>query len=176
MRKAFTLIELLISIMILSILMLFLYKSYAGLNKSNKIISTEIQKIKNFQRIKKTLYMDFSLILKDSRDNNISINLLNQDRKNDVVFMQTSHSLHQRINPYVAYILKDEKLYRLESLKPYKEYPLAADAEFISDYLAEVKSFRVYVSNGEFKNFYLLHILFVNKEEIILKVKLLNAS
>jgi len=170
MRKAFTLIELLISIMILSILMLFLYKSYAGLNRSNKIISKEIQKIRNHQLIKKTLYMDFSLALKNS------VMILNQDRKNDVVFMQSSHSLHKRINPYVAYILKDKKLYRLESLKPYKEYPLASDTEFASDYLAEVKSFRVYASNGKSKNFYLLHILFADKEELILKVKLLNAS
>jgi len=170
MRKAFTLIELLISIMILSILMLFLYKSYAGLNRSNKIIAKEIQKIQNYQLIKKTLYMDFSLALKNS------VMILNQDRKNDVVFMQSSHSLHRRINPYIAYILKDKKLYRLESLKPYKEYPLAADTEFVSDYLAEVKSFRVYASNGKAKNFYLLHILFADKEELILKVKLLNAS
>jgi len=169
MKKAFTLIELLISIVILSILMLFLYKSYAALNSSNKIISQEIQKVRKFQRIKKTIYMDFTLSLK-------SVTIVPQSRKDDVVFMQSSHSLHKRINPYIAYILKNKKLYRLESLKAFSEYPLGADAEFVSDYLAEVESFRVYSSNEELKNLYIVHIKFVNKEELILKVKLLNVS
>lgn len=170
MRKAFTLIELLISIIILTLLMLFLYKSYAALNRSNQLISKEIESVKISQLIKKTLYMDFTLAFKNSVD------IVKQDKKIDVVFMQTSYSLHKRINPYVAYILKDKKLYRLESLKSYKEYPLGADAEFVSDYLADVESFRVYASKGESKSLYLIHIKFTNKEELILKLKLLNAS
>ena len=51
-----------------------------------------------------------------------------------------------------------------------------ADIEFVSDYLAEVKSFRVYASQGKEKNLYLLHVEFSAKEELILKVKVLNAS
>jgi len=170
MRKAFTLIELLISIVILTILMVFLYKSYASLNRSNILISKEIKKLQTSQLIKKTLYMDFTLALKNS------VVVLNQDRKIDVVYFQSSHSLHKRINPYIAYIVKDKKLYRLESLKPYKEYPMAADVEFVSDFLAQVKSFRVYASEGESKGLYLLHIEFNDKDELILKVKALNAS
>jgi len=170
MRKAFTLIELLISIVILTILMLFLYKSYAALNRSNNILSKEIKKLQTTQLMKRTLYMDFTLALQNS------VVILNQDRKIDVVYLQSSHSLHKRINPYVAYIVKDKKLYRLESLKPYKEYPMASDVEFVSDYLAEIKSFRVYAAQGERKNLYLLHIEFKDREELILKVKVLNAS
>ncbi|HIC13491.1 MAG TPA: prepilin-type N-terminal cleavage/methylation domain-containing protein, partial [Sulfurimonas sp.] len=41
-KSAFTLIELLISIAILSILMLFLYKSYANLNRSNILLHEEV--------------------------------------------------------------------------------------------------------------------------------------
>jgi len=171
MKKAFTLIELLISIVILSILMLFLYKSYAGLNRSNAIISSEIKKIQNSQEIKKTLYMDFTLAFKDS------VLILKQNRKSDVVYMQTANSLHRRFNPYVAYFIKDKKFYRLESLKPFaKEYPLLADTEFVSDLLGEVKSFRVYKAKGGRKNLYLLHLELDKEEEIILKVKLLNAT
>ena len=66
MRKAFTLIELLISITILSIMMLFLYKSYASLNHSNSFYKKEVQQIKDQQLLKKVLFLDFSLVLGQS--------------------------------------------------------------------------------------------------------------
>ena len=46
MRKAFTLIELMISVSILSIMMIFLYKSYASVNMSNKFYEKEVELIK----------------------------------------------------------------------------------------------------------------------------------
>ena len=168
MRKAFTLIELMISILILSILMIFLYKSYAGLNKANKIFQTETEKLSKFELLKKTLYLDFTLAQK--------ITTNNQEKTQDLVFLQTPHSIHNRINPYVAYIVKDKKLYRLESLKELKEYPLGVDSEFVVDTLGEVKIFRVYKSKEASQNLYLIHIEFESEDEIILKVKALNAA
>lgn len=84
MRKAFTLIELLISITILSIMMLFLYKSYASLNLSNKFYKNELSQIKDEQLIKKVVFLDFSLALSHSTT------ILNQDKKEDMVLMQSS--------------------------------------------------------------------------------------
>ena len=170
MRKAFTLIELLISIMILTILMLFLYKSYAGLNRSNQILAQEIEKLQTVQLVKKAFYMDFTLAL------NSSIVILKQNTKEDVVYLQTSSSLHKRINPYVAYVVKDKILYRLESLHRFKEYPMGADADFEADKIGKVKIFRVYASNDGSKSLYLFHVIFEDKEEILLKVKVLNAG
>lgn len=166
MRKAFTLIELMVSIVILSIMMLFLYKSYAGLNKSNKVFSKELQTISKTELIKKVIYLDFTLAK--------SINILNQDKKEDVVFLQTTHSIHNRINPYVAYIVKEKKLYRLESLKEFQEYPLGVESEFVVDELGSVKSFRVYASKEKSKNLYLIHLLFKDISEVLLKTKALN--
>lgn len=168
MRKAFTLIELLISIVILSILMLFLYKSYASLNRSNALLSKEVSKLKTTQLLKKTIYMDFTLALKNS------VKILKQDKQEDVVYLQTSNSVHKRINPYVAYILKDKKLYRLESLRPFKEYPMGADAEFVSDMVAKAKSFRVYPSTTQRKYLFLVDLVPVNRDEILLNIKALN--
>ena len=168
MRKAFTLIELMISILILSLMMLFLYKSYAGLNKSNKLFSSEIEKVTQAQRMKKVLYLDITQAMQ--------VNVQNQSTNEDVVFLQTSHSVHNRIHPYVAYIVKEKKLYRLESLKPFGEYPLAADSEFVVDELGEVEIFRLYLSKETSKNLSLLHVLFVSKDEILLKIKVLNKA
>ena len=138
MRKAFTLIELLISITILSIMMLFLYKSYASLNHSNSFYKKEVQQIKDQQLLKKVLFLDFSLVLGQSAT------ILNENTKENAVLMQSSNSIHNRYNPYIAYIVKDFKLYRLESLKKLF-FPLSADSEFSVDYLGEINSFNVYM-------------------------------
>lgn len=169
MRRAFTLIELMISIMILSILMLFLYRSYSSLNISNKQYVKEVQKIKSIELIKKSIYLDFSLS-KFRR-----IRLINQNKIEDIVFMQSRHSIHDRINPYIAYIVKDKKLYRLESLKEFRYYPLSADSEFDIDFLGKVKVFRVYANNKKAKILkYLIEIDFEDINDILLKIKPLN--
>ncbi|WP_324170587.1 prepilin-type N-terminal cleavage/methylation domain-containing protein [Sulfurimonas sp.] len=168
MRKAFTLIELMVSITILSIIMIFLYKSYASLNKSNHFYKKELFKIKSEQLKKRVLFLDFSLA------KNKSIKIINQDIKEDIVFLQSSNSMHNRYNPYIAYIFKEQKLYRLESLKPFKEYPLNADAEFSVEYFGEAKSFRVYKSDNKEKESYLVHIDFKEDKDILLKVNILN--
>lgn len=165
MRKAFTLIELMISILILSILMIFLYKSYSGLNKSNDIFKSETEKLLKFEQIKKTIYLDMSLAS--------LVTIVQKETNEDTLFLQTSHSIHRRINPYVSYIFKDKKLYRLESLKELKN-PISADSEFVVDDLGEIKIFRVYPSNYLSEHRYLIHIVFQTGDEILLKVKALN--
>ena len=163
-KSAFTLIELLISIIILSILMLFLYKSYAGLNRSNSILGEEVEKISQMELFKKSIYLDFTTAMGKN------IIILPQNPHEDVVFLQTSNSVHNRINPYVGYIVKEKMLYRVESLKPLKEYPLSADSEFVVEAIGKVKIFRVYPSKNPKSKQYLVHILFESEEEILLKL------
>jgi prepilin-type N-terminal cleavage/methylation domain-containing protein len=166
MRKGFTLIEMMISITILSIMMIFLYESYASINRSNRFYKKEATKLINNSELKKVFYLDLSLSLYNS------IKILNQEKDEDVIFFQSSHSLHQRINPYIAYVKKDSKLYRLESLKPFKEYPLNIDDDYIVDELGEIKLIRLY--KNQKNDTYLLNIVFKEKAEIVMKVMMLN--
>ncbi len=166
MRKGFTLIEMMIAITILSIMMLFLYQSYASLNESNSFYKTKIEDIKKIETKKRVLFLDFSLALFTSQ------NIINITKDKDTVFLQSSNSIHGRINPYVTYIVKEKKLYRLESLKPLT-IPLARDAEFDVDDLGKVKSFRVYKSTTDETTF-LISIEFENSKEVLMKVKGLN--
>ncbi len=166
-RKAFTLIELMISIMILSIMMIFLYQSYASLNRSNKIYEKELALIKDEQIRKKILYVDLLLKLPNS------MNVINQNKEEDVVFFQTSNSIHKMYNPYVAYIVKNSKLYRLESLKKFITYPLSVDNEFIADYIGEVDSFRLY-KNKKNSFSYLLNIEFKKMDGVLIRINSLN--
>ncbi len=172
MRKAFTLIEMLISVVILSIMMLFLYESYSSLNRSNVFYKEKADDISTEQIKKRVMYLDFALALSGS------IRVLNQDKREDVVFMQSSNSLHRRHNPYVSYVVKDNKLYRLESLNKILEYPLSNDDEFGVDYMGEVEDFRVYKTlkkeGTEIPQIYLLNVNFKEENDVLLKIKVLN--
>ncbi|OIP55182.1 MAG: hypothetical protein AUK54_04335 [Helicobacteraceae bacterium CG2_30_36_10] len=167
-KGGFTLIELMVSISILSIMMIFLYKSYASLNFSNEIIKTEVNTVTSAQELKKVIYLDFSLAMRNTTQ------IQNREEVEDFVFLQSSNSIHKRYNPYITYIVKEKKLYRLESLQRLDSYELAAESEFDADYLGEVKSFRVYKSSNAQSEIYLVHVDFANTEDILLKVKVLN--
>ena len=90
--------------------------------------------------------------------------------------MQSSHSLYGRINPYIAYIKKEEELYRLESLEPFVEYPLESRSDFFGESLGQVKSFRLYTTQGDEKTnkAYLVHVDFIDEEDILYKINPLN--
>jgi prepilin-type N-terminal cleavage/methylation domain-containing protein len=170
-REAFTLIEMMISIVILSIIMTFLYQSYAAINLSNRIYAKKVNTIKGEQLKQRILYMDLSLALYDT------IKIIKQEKNEDVILMQSSNSIHRRYNPFIAYILNDKKLYRLESLKEIK-YPLSIDSNYVIDCFGEVNTFRVYPSTKasdkkKVKN-YLINVNFKNKNDILIRVKPLN--
>ena len=169
-KRAFTLIEMLISVAIFSVMALYLYKSYAELNISNKALSENKEELSEAMRVKKRLYIDFLTAIKGS------IQVIAQDREHDIVFMQTPHSLYGRIHPYVAYIAKDKKLYRLESLMPFSEFPLSTDSDFKAEFLGDIDSFRTYIKSGgeDQKQEYLLYLKFKDQEPIIYKVAGLN--
>jgi len=168
MRKAFTLIELMVAISILTVMMIYLYQSYSTLNNSNALLGKELEGITSVHKIKRAVFLDFSLALHQS------IKIENRDVQEDFVFFQSSHSLHDRFDPYVAYIVREEKLYRLESLKPFTEYYIGLDHYFDVDYLGEVSNFRVYNSKERKDKVFLIDIDFKNQEDLILKVNLLN--
>lgn len=166
-RAAFTLIELMISIAILSIMMLYLYNSYASLNIENTLLEKEVKHITDIQKIKKVIYRDFSLATTDPK-------IQQREKNEDFVRLTSSNSLHRRFNPYVTYILKNKKLYRLESFHEIKHYQLGVDDLFDVDYLGEADIFKVYASSKKSEKKYLVHIDFKNMEDILYKIKVLN--
>jgi len=170
LRAAFTLIEMLIAISIFSIMTLYLYKTYSSINIANENLGVEVSKIQEIQKIKKLMYMDFNLALFNEKN---IINIKNRDKGEDFVFFQSSHSVHKRFNPYITYIVKNEKLYRLESLRPIDSFEIGRDVSFDIDYLGEVNSFRVYKSTNKNVS-YLVAVDFKSMENILLKITPLN--
>jgi prepilin-type N-terminal cleavage/methylation domain-containing protein len=168
MKRAFTLIELMISIAILSILMLFLYKSYAELNLSNKIYTTALGKIQKSQKLKKVLYLDFLVAEKKS------MLIDNVDKESDFVSFMSRNSLHRRIEPYICYLVKNKKLYRLESRLQITSRDINRDIAFDIDEVGEVSKFKLFKTRDNKGEFYLLDLKLKKKAPIIMKLKVLN--
>jgi len=168
MKKAFTLIELMISIMILSILMLFLYKSYSDLNRSNKHYTEALSELTRSELLKKTLYLD--LLLASHK----SFIIEHVEKEFDMISFQSKHSVHRRINPYICYLVKDKKLYRLESLLQITATDFNRDIAYDIDKIAEVKKFKLFGTRDNKKDLYLLDMRLKNSESTLLKIKVLN--
>lgn len=143
MRSAFTLLELMISVTLLSIIITFLYAMSDTLKKSNSFYEEKAHTLSIGEKINKTLYLDIALSLKGS------MSVENISPEFDRLTLQTTNSVHHRFNPYVVYTVKDKILYRIESLnKPVYPFTLLDFANV--DELGYVTVFRIYNSNGSF--------------------------
>lgn len=162
-RPGFTLLEMMISIVIFSLITVYLYQSLDTLRHSNTVHAQKLEDVDGRYRITKTLFLDLSLA------SAASVEPVWEDAKTDTLFLQTSHSLHQRIMPYVAYTLKDGYLYRTESPERLP-HPLEIVDNLIVDKLAAVDVFRIYYN----KPYVLVHIRFKGEEEQLMKVRVLN--
>ncbi len=166
-RRAFTLIELMISIMILSVLMLFLYKSYTDLNKANKTYAKAVEELHDASLVKQTLYLDILLSSKKS------VLVTHESSKYDFVSFSTEHSLHRLIKPYVAYVVKDTNLYRVESNKEINTSIISREQPIIVDRIGDIKKFKIYPSKNA-DGVVLIEAAFKNMAPTIFKVKALN--
>lgn len=165
MRKAFTLIEMMISISILSIMMIYLYKTNSSVNQSNIFYEREVNKLNHLTLKKRVLFLDISLSLYQQ------ISIVHIDKESDILFLQTTNSLHRRVNPFVVYIVKNEKLYRLESLKKLT-YPFSDADKFDVDCFGDIDIFRVYKQKK--KETFFADLKFKNSDKILMKVNVLN--
>ena len=91
--------------------------------------------------------------------------------------LQSSNSLHNRFYPFVAYLVKEGTLYRLESLRKLS-YPFDAQTSADVDEVGKVKRFRIYKALKKESNqavgYYLVDIEFADGERILYKIRSLN--
>lgn len=173
MRRAFTLVEMMIAILIFSLVVVFLYRSYDALRQENQKQTQMTKQMQHLWRIKRMLYLDFALSLRSD------VSVLNQEKNEDVVLLQTSNSLHERFYPYVAYVVKDGVLYRLESLRKLT-YPFDAETSADVDEIAKIERFRIYKALKKEENkavtYYLIDIKLASGEQILYKVRAFNEA
>ncbi len=114
-RRGFTLIELMVSIALTVIVVLFLYKALSNQEIANKILQKNAQAVQD----KALLY---ELFLRDlAQAKSIKIEpLFNKNYR--ILYLTTTNSLHQIPTAHVAYFVHEQNrtLVRLESAYPIK--------------------------------------------------------
>jgi prepilin-type N-terminal cleavage/methylation domain-containing protein len=155
MRRAFTLIELMISVVLLSIIVTFLYESVAQLQNSNQQLIKNTDKTVERETLLKVLYNDFI--------NLSALKIEDKSEKTDVLVLQTSNSFYAMSRPYVRYAVgKDGVLRRIESISDKLDFE---NNFFRFDSIAkDVQMLKVYENKGH----YFIYVKSANMEDIYL--------
>jgi len=125
LRRSFTLIELLISVGLLSLIIIFLYNSLDMLRRSNSFYEINLKKDEGRHKIFNTIYFD--LLRADA--GTISIKT-GHEKEFDILSLRSLNSLHRLERPFITYVVSriDNTLIRIESLFNIK-LPLSYDLE-----------------------------------------------
>ncbi len=111
-RHAFTLMELLVSVALLTLIVLFMYGAIGSSKLANKTLKKH-----SIQEQNRT--MVFNLLYRDLFES-ISVEVLpTQNKHFTLLHLQTNNTLHQVAAPYVSYYVDSQtkKLIRLEAAK-----------------------------------------------------------
>ena len=144
MKKSFTLIEVIISIIIFSIIMIFMSNVIDSLNSSVKTLNNNYNKNRFNSYTIKTLYTDIL--------NSDYITLNNKNKNYSILYLKTSNSLYNIAMPYVIWYVskKDNTLMRLESSKKIN-LPIKEDKNILLDrFLDNIKIFKIYKNKKKY--------------------------
>ncbi|RLA82808.1 MAG: hypothetical protein DRG78_06170 [Epsilonproteobacteria bacterium] len=113
--KSFTLVEILISISLFSIIVLFLYQSLDITQTSNQFYSKKLNQKQDINNMKKIFFLD----LIHSLDKSSTIIEIDSD-KNSIAKINSTNYYHNPFYNNITYLVtKDRNLVRIESLKPF---------------------------------------------------------
>ena len=143
MKRGFTLIELLISITILVLLVFTLYSTLETVNRSNQRYEIHANSNMQTRKLQTTFFDDFTQSLTSQ-----IFKLENVHLKSDKLLLQTAHSHFDISMPFVTYILRDKKLFRIESLIPITDFneEILASRIKLEVVMENVKTFKIFSS------------------------------
>jgi len=151
MKRAFTLIEVIISIFLFSLIVVFLYKSVSSLKLNNKNLIQNSKQNKTISRTIKLLKEDLILARKLS---------LKKVDKNYIIIEQTLSSIHDIAKPFVSWkILKDNSLVRVEQTK---------SQTFLDN--TTLKATKLYITSSKNKDKLLIYLKLHNKQKYIFEI------
>jgi hypothetical protein len=142
MKKSFTVIELILAVIILSILILAMNNIIINLKSTKNFLKNYLRKTNKSELLIKTLYYDIL--------NATSIKVIHSINSDyDRVYLQTQNSLYHLIFPYVIWYVSKNKntLIRIES--PFKIKLPDENAFFLDKFQQNVKIFKIYKKNGK---------------------------
>ena len=151
MKKSFTLLELLISITLFSIIVVFLYKTIDQTKHSNNLFSEKEQALKEANHL-------HNIFLEDIAESS-NITIISDKNKNSIVKIVTNNIYHNAFFKNITYLINSsKKLVRIESYEVFNELqPMTLDFEVNSyiDILLEDLEFFELKNSGVNYNFLL---------------------
>lgn len=164
MKKAFTLVEIIIAIAIFSVIIVYMYQAIGTTKKSTAAYERKYEKIQKNQTIRKLLYNDIFNQVDPYSDTKV-------DTSGDfsTYYLKTNNSLHNISSPFVAYKMIKNTLYRFESIRKFT-LPINEDNKnsiHVDKLLENIKSFLLYT----YKNSKLIQWN-VNDEQTIFEIAL----
>jgi len=138
-KKSFTLIEMLISITLFSIIIIFLYDTLDLSKKANKFFYSKLELSKEQVKLKKLFFEDII----NSDKNTI---IIHEDKnKNSILSMKSNNIFHNNFNNYITYFIsKENNLLRIEHKKMYKtKNNFRNNKQFIDKVLKKIDLFKV---------------------------------
>jgi prepilin-type N-terminal cleavage/methylation domain-containing protein len=144
MKKAFTLIEMMISTVLLGLIFTFIYKAIDELKYSNSFFANKFENMEKTTKLIKVLKDDIFLA------KNIT---LKQTNKNQTILTlnKTANTLHNIHIPYVVWKISGNNLLRIESTKEFK-LPLNEEKlqnVYIDLVMENIESFKMYKSKDQ---------------------------
>lgn len=162
MKKAFTLLEVTISITLFMILVLFLYKALDQTKHTNDIFEKKKEVVKEANSINK-------ILLEDIAEIKTPIKIVFDDDKNSIVRFKSNNTYHNGFLNNITYLISsNSKLVRIESSDEFKMQNSLLDFyenAYIDILLEDIEFFEV----KETKNEVLFIIKQKNKERELYK-------
>jgi len=143
--KAFTLIEVMISIVLLGLIFTYLYGTINSMKQQNRSYIVKSDNMHYQRKVYQLFYLDISRIV-----GGVAISI---GDSYDRISFKTKNSLYEIDNPYITYFVskKDKALIRIESLKPFNfnSKDDASKSIFFADIVAKnMTSFKLFNGGG----------------------------
>jgi len=139
-KRAFTLVEMLISIVLFAVIVTFVYNSLDDTKQTNQFIKNKLTTINEYSRYKSIIMED---IIESSK-----IEIRYDSNGNSILYLTTTNSYHNLFFKNVVYFITgNNNLVRIESDKSFKNN-LINDMKYIKDYyideiLNNVEKFKI---------------------------------
>ena len=163
-KKSFTLVEILISISLFSIIILFLYQTLDMTKKSNTFYSEKLDIKKDQNNLKKILFLD---LIHKYQDNN-STKISQDNDENSIFQLKSTNTYHNPFYEHITYMISKEKnLLRIESYNVFNKVKIDEDffsKSYIDVLENRVSKFKVKIQKNKQIVFYIEK---ENKEKVI---------
>lgn len=164
MKSAFTLVEILVSVVLLGLILIFVSSSIQQTKSNNAIFEKKVHEDSKLEVLIDTLYRDIYL----SREINIE-----SYPQYSILHVKSKNSIYGIAEPYVTWLVlkKDNTLIRLESAK---RITLPLDEEFKKDIFVDIgmkncEHFSINVSNDKKSILTFIHIK--NQKPILFEIE-----